>query len=60
MFKKIFSLLLAIIICSTAFIPAFAENGYEPDFPCGGVIEGVEVRILYAPLKSRILYGDFG
>ena len=65
-FKKILSLILsaAIIVCS--FTTAFAvsseanyENEDEPEFPCGGVIEMVDIKILYSPLSSRILIGNY-
>lgn len=56
MFKKTIALILTVFVLLSAFTPAFAED----DFPCGGVIEEVDVKILYSPLKSRIAYGDFG
>lgn len=58
MFKKVITLLLAVVICFAAFVTAFAETDEEFDFPCGGVIEMVQVKILYAPIKSLVVYGD--
>lgn len=56
MFRKTIAIILTVFILIPAFTPAFAED----DFPCGGVIENVDVKILYSPLRSRIAYGDFG
>ena len=65
-FKKLLSIILsmAIVLCSftTAFAtPSKVNDDPEDDieFPCGGVIEMVDVKILYAPLSSRILIGDY-
>ncbi len=53
--KKI-CLVLAILMLFTAVVPIYA-NAEEPDFPCGGAIEPVDVRILYSPITSRIVFG---
>lgn len=61
-FLKTVSLVMALaIIFTSAFaLAASAEDVAENDFPCGGVIEEVDVEILYAPLTSRIVIGGFG
>lgn len=53
-------LALAIILTSAFSISASAEGDSEPEFPCGGVIEEVDVKILYAPISNRIVIGGFG
>lgn len=56
--KKICLIIAFVMIfVSLASIGASAENVNDPDFPCGGVIEMVDVDILYVPLKSY-LTGD--
>ncbi len=57
-FKKIITLIMALIICFAPFVSVFADTDEEPDFPCGGVIEEVKVQILYAPIESLIVFGD--
>lgn len=58
---KTVSLILVLIL---SFVSAGMLNAYaadeEPEFPCGGVIEEVDVKILYAPLTSRVVIGRFG
>ena len=65
-FKKLLSLILSIAIISCSFITAFATSSKVNDnpeddieFPCGGVIEMVDVKILYAPLSSCVLIGNY-
>ncbi len=41
----------------TVYVSASHED--EPEFPCGGVIEMVDVKILYSPLTNLISTGDF-
>lgn len=60
--KKILSLILSAVILLCSFTTAFAAS-YEPEeeieFPCGGVIEAVDIKILYSPISSRILIGNY-
>lgn len=50
--KKICLIIAFVMIfVSLASIGASAETVNDPDFPCGGVIEMVDVDILYVPLK---------
>ncbi len=59
-FKKLLSIVLAIIICiSSASVFAFAEDNSDGDImlPPG---EDIEVSIVYMPLKSRIIYNKLG
>lgn len=52
-----------IMIFATVFsftLTGFTVSAEEPDFPCGGVIEEVDVKILYAPLTSRVVISGFG
>ncbi len=65
-FKKLLSLILSVAIILCSFTTVFATSSKtndEPEddieFPCGGVIEMVDVKILYSPLSSRILIGDY-
>lgn len=53
---KKFCLVLAILMLFAAVVPIYA-NAEEPDFPCGGAIELVDVKILYSPITSRIVLG---
>lgn len=53
-------LVLTVILTSVFALAASAEDATENDFPCGGVIEEVDVEILYAPPTSRIAIGGFG
>lgn len=64
--KKLLSLILSATILLCSFTTGFAvstETNYESedeiDFPCGGVIEMVEIKFLYSPLSSRILIGNY-
>lgn len=58
---KTFSVILVFVLTFTSagLINAYATDD-EPDFPCGGVIEEVDVKILYAPPTSRVVIGGFG
>ena len=58
---KTFSAILVFVLTfiSTGLMNAYATDD-EPDFPCGGVIEEVDVKILYAPMTSRVVIGGFG
>lgn len=58
---RTFSVILVFILTFTSvgLMNAYATDD-EPDFPCGGVIEEVDVKILYAPLTSRVVIGGFG
>lgn len=60
--KKTLSLILSAAILLCSFTMAFAAS-YEPEeeieFPCGGVVEAVDVKILYSPISSRILIGNY-
>lgn len=61
-------LLLRAISVILVFVLSFTSAGLlsasaaddEPEFPCGGVIEEVDVKILYAPLMNRIVIGGYG
>lgn len=56
MFKKVITLFFVFIICFTSAVTSFAGTEEDFDPPCGGVIEVVRVKILYAPIKSLIIY----
>ena len=58
---KTFSAILVFVLTfnSAGLMNASATDD-EPDFPCGGVIEEVDVKILYAPPISRVVVGGFG
>lgn len=58
--KKFLSIILAVIICmcSTGFL-AFAEDDSDGDIMLPPS-EDVEVSIIYAPIKSRIIYNQVG
>lgn len=59
-FKKILSIVFAIIICiSSASVFAFAEDDSDGDIMLPPS-EDVEVSIIYAPIKSRIIYNQVG
>ena len=65
-FKKLLSFVISASIILCSFTTAFAlsaQTNYtsedEPEFPCGGVIEAVDVKILYSPLSSRISIGNY-
>ena len=52
-----------IMIFATVFtltLTGFVASAEESDLPCGGVIEEVDVKILYAPPTSRVVIGGFG
>ena len=54
---KISALLLiaAIILSSISMsVTAYAEIEEEPEYPCGGVIEEVDIKILYTPISNLI------
>ena len=57
---KMFSLILVFILTFTSTVLLAGATDDEPEFPCGGVIEEVDVKILYAPLTSRVVIGGFG
>lgn len=61
--RRILKAAALILIMATVFSftsPGFAASAEEADFPCGGVIEEVDVKILYAPPTSRVVIGGFG
>ncbi|MBQ3004860.1 MAG: hypothetical protein IJD88_02915 [Clostridia bacterium] len=65
-FKKLLSFVISASIILCSFTTAFAvsaQTNYtsddESDLPCGGPIEMINVKILYSPLSSRILIGDY-
>lgn len=61
--RRILKAAALILIMATVFSftsPGFAASAEEADFPCGGVIEEVDVKILYAPLTSRVIIGGVG
>lgn len=52
-----------IMIFATVFsltLTGFVASAEESDLPCGGVVEEVDVKILYAPPTSRVVIGGFG
>lgn len=53
----ILTTLLLLVSFMTVYAGAFQEDDIE--FPCGGVIEMVDVKILCSPLSSRISIGDY-
>lgn len=59
---KLISVILVFALSLTSagllFTGTAAEE--EPEIPYGDVIEKVDVKILYAPLYSRITIGNFG
>lgn len=58
--KKFLSIILAIVICITsAGCFAFAENDSDGDIMLP-LSEEVEISIIYTPVKSRIIYNQFG
>lgn len=59
-FLKTFCIILVFVLTFTSAGLLNAAADSEPDYPCGGVIEKVDVKILYAPLKSRVVIGGFG
>ena len=55
--KKLSSLLLVMLIVISAVsvgMTAYAQT--EDDFPCGGVVEELDVEILYSPILNRIAF----
>ncbi len=55
--KKLASLLLVVLMVISALsvgITAYAQS--EDDFPCGGVVEELDVEILYSPILNRIAF----
>ncbi len=60
-FLKILSVIVVFVLTFTSvgLLNAFAADD-EPEFPCGGVIEEVEVKILFLPPTSRVVIGKFG
>ncbi len=52
-------LVFVLSFTSAGLLSAFAADD-EPEFPCGGVIEEVDVKILYTPLMNRIAIGGYG
>lgn len=58
-FKKILSVILALISCFMLSSIAFAENDSDGDIMLPPS-EEVEVSIIYAPIKSRIIYNQVG
>lgn len=58
--KKFLSIVLAVIICfSSASFFAFAQEDSDGDIMLP-LSEEVEVSIIYAPIKSRIVYNQSG
>lgn len=63
--RKIFLNAVSVIL---VFVLSFTSVGLlgasaaddEHEFPCGGVIEEVDVKILYAPLTSRVVIDGYG
>lgn len=51
-------LMLAVVFFITSFmsIGVIAQAETEDDFPCGGVVEMLEVEILYSPILNRIAF----
>ncbi len=48
-------LIVAIVLSSIVMsVTAYAEIEEEPEFPCGGVIEEVDIKILYTPISNLI------
>lgn len=58
--RSISVILVFVLTFTSAGLLSASATDDEPDFPCGGVIEEVEVKILYAPLISRVVIGGFG
>lgn len=58
---KTFSAILVFVLTFTsAGLMNASATDDEPEFPCGGVIEEVDVKILYAPPIRRVVIGGFG
>ncbi len=57
--KKL-SLLFAVVILfvSVFSVSASAATEEEPDLPCGGVVEKIDVSVIYIPFKGRFLFGN--
>ena len=53
-------LVFALSSASAGLFCTGAAAEEENDFPCGGVIEKVDVKILYAPLMNRVVIGGHG
>lgn len=60
-FLKAVSVIMVLVLSFTlvGLLNASAVDN-EPDFPCGGVIEEVDVKILFSPPTSRVVIGRFG
>lgn len=60
-FLKALSLILVFMLTfiSMGLLNAWAADE-EPEFPCGGVIEDVDVKVIYTPLSNRVVIGGFG
>ncbi len=57
--KSALLLIVAIVLSSIAMsVTAYAEVEEEPEYPCGGVIEEVDVKILYTPISNLISISD--
>ena len=55
--KKLSSLLLVMLMVISAVsvgMTAYAQT--EDDFPCGGVVEELDVEIFYSPILNRIAF----
>lgn len=58
--RAISVILVFVLSFTSAGLPSAFAADDEPEFPCGGVIEEVDVKILYAPLMNRIAIGGYG
>ena len=57
---KAVSLILVFMLTFTSAVLFAGASDDEPDYPCGGVIEEVDVKVVYAPLPNRVVIGGFG
>lgn len=48
------SVVMLVVSLLSVGVNAYAED--EADFPCGGVVEELEVEILYSPILNRIAF----
>jgi len=53
-------LVFALSSASAGLFCTGAAAEEENNFPCGGVIEQVDMKIIYLPLYSRVVIGNFG
>lgn len=56
--SKITAFFLALVTVFSLCTVVYADSEQKDDFLCGGVIEEADIRIVYIPLKSKIVFGN--